>query len=57
MRKKECKKSALVARFTAEAIRLIGEPSERQRHMFRVGATVGRDLEPAGVMAGSRADA
>lgn len=54
MRKKESQKPAMIALFTAEAIRLMGGPTEGQRRMFRVGATVGRELEPAGVMAGAR---
>lgn len=53
--KKDSQKPALVAFFNAEAVRLIGAPTEGQRRMFRVAATRGKELEPTGMMAGSRA--
>jgi hypothetical protein len=53
--KKKSQKPALVAFFNAEALRLIGGPTEGQRRMFRVATSRGRELEPTGLMAGASA--
>ncbi len=53
--KKKSQKPTLIAFFNAEAIRLIGGPTEGQRRMFQVAATRGKELEPTGPMAGSHA--
>jgi hypothetical protein len=55
--KKKTQKPALVAFLNAQAVRLIGGPTEGQRRMFRVAAGRNKELEPSGLMAGSSARA
>lgn len=50
-RKKVSDKPALIAKFTEEAIRLGGVASN-QRRFFKVAAAHGKELEPAGILAG-----
>jgi hypothetical protein len=52
MPKKKTSRAALIEHYSAEAIRLGGGPNENQRRIFQVCATVGRDLEPSGPIAG-----
>lgn len=47
------RKTEVVARLTAKAVALAGKTSDQQRHFLKVGLSLGRDLEPAGVLAGS----
>jgi hypothetical protein len=44
--------SRLIAQFHEEALRLAGVMSENQRRFLRVGIDRGKELEPAGLIAG-----
>lgn len=52
MRKKKTNKYALAAKFAEESSRSNTPTPEWQRRMFRIAATVGRELEPVGALAG-----
>lgn len=46
-------KSQLIAEYQAEARRLAGSMTEFEERLIRVGLSKGRELEPAGRLAGS----
>jgi hypothetical protein len=47
-------KPLLIAQFHEEALRLAGAMSDNQRRFLRVGIARGKELEPGGLIAGSR---
>lgn len=44
-----------VKKTSAEALQLAGSTTANQRRFLEVGVTLGKDLEPVGVLAGPRA--
>lgn len=54
-RKKQTAKPLLIAKYHAEALRLVGSVSASQHRFFKVAAMYGKELEPDGLLAGSRA--
>jgi hypothetical protein len=50
--KKHNSESRQIAQFHEEALRLAGVMSENQRRFLRVGIDRGKELEPAGLIAG-----
>jgi len=53
-RKKQKAKPLMIAEYHAEALRLAGSVSTSQHRFFKVAAMYGKDLEPDGLLAGSR---
>ncbi|WP_177412488.1 hypothetical protein [Pseudomonas cavernicola] len=53
--KQQNPKSALIAKFSVEAIRRGGSVSSNQRRFFKVAAELGKELEPVDVLSGARA--
>ncbi|WP_178129974.1 MULTISPECIES: hypothetical protein [unclassified Pseudomonas] len=52
---KNAAKAAMIAKFTTEAMSLAAVGfSENQRRFLKVGLNRGKELEPAGVLAGAR---
>jgi hypothetical protein len=54
MRKSKQSKSGLVAKFKAEALHLCQRETSGHERIFKIAATVGHALEPAGKLAGVR---
>lgn len=55
-KKKRKAKSELIAEYQAEARRLAGDMTEFEGRLIRVGLSKGRELEPAGRLAGAVGD-
>jgi hypothetical protein len=55
MKKTQLSKPLQVAKFTADAKYLGGSTSANQRRFMKAAAQRGKEMEPIGVMAGTRA--
>ncbi len=56
MHKGQKRRAKLVAKFTAEALHLCQRETSSHARIFKIAATVGRELEPTGRLAGVRHD-
>lgn len=56
MHKGQKRRAKLVAKFTAEALHLCQRETSSHARIFKIAATVGRELEPTGRLAHLRHD-